>query len=295
MSSVDIIVFGANGAIGNQVCRALAAKKVPFRAVVRDVEKAQSIKNLLDGVELAVADVTDLPSVEKALIGITKVFLLTPPTDKAGKTTLETGLPLVESLKKAGVKHIVKLSALGTEATYEQFNWGNEHRQLEDQISKVGIPLTSLRPSGFYTNMYRWNDSIKNESPVTIPIADSKINWICNEDIGAVAAKALIEGEPHYGKKYNLTGPDNMTWRAAAELIGKITNKKINIVSITVDQFKESAKQWMSPTSIDGFGNMLNYFEAGHYDKNYPDLENLLGYKGKPLAQYIEENKQIWM
>jgi nucleoside-diphosphate-sugar epimerase len=44
MSVPKILVFGATGNVGSQVCRALIRRKVPFRAIVHTPSKGESLK-----------------------------------------------------------------------------------------------------------------------------------------------------------------------------------------------------------------------------------------------------------
>jgi hypothetical protein len=50
----------------------------------------------------------------------------------------------------------------------------------------------------------------------------ARSNWISPEDIGEISAVALVEGEKHYGKRYNVTGPDTVTGYERAKIIGGV-------------------------------------------------------------------------
>jgi dihydroflavonol-4-reductase len=69
---VQVLVTGATGKVGNAVARALAGRGDRVRALVRHPERARSV--LPDAVELVPGDVTDPPSIERAVQGCELVF-----------------------------------------------------------------------------------------------------------------------------------------------------------------------------------------------------------------------------
>src|ERR1700761_8980119 len=70
-------VMGVTGQVGGAVARALLAKKLAVRAILRDPSKAQPWKAL--GAEIAIADATGADALTKAFTGAEAVFVLVPP------------------------------------------------------------------------------------------------------------------------------------------------------------------------------------------------------------------------
>jgi len=262
----------------------LAKRQVPFRAAVHSIEKSGKVKDLGTNIHIAPVDAFNPESLSCALDGIEKVFMLTPPDGR----TVKAGNALIDAILKYGkVKHIVKLSALGAEETGGKFLWAEDHRVIEDRINEVGIPQTILRPSCFHSNIWMDAHSIKTQSKVYKAIGTAKMNWISNEDIGEVAVVALIdETDAHHGKIYNLTGPDNLTGAESTKILSSAFGKEIAFVSLTNDQLRQHAASFLPPHSIDGFCNMMTYFENGGYDRSYDDVAKIIGRKGKSLTEY---------
>jgi len=288
MSSPKIFVFGATGAIGSEVSKVLAEKKIPFRAVARGAEKAETLKKLGSNIETVDVNVWDPVSVEKALHGIEKVFLLTPP----GQT--KSGYVIADAIKKVGtVKHIVKLSALGSETTNGEFIWAEQHRELEEYIAKLGISVTSLRPSAFFTNVYHDIPTAKATGCVFKHAGDAKINHISNRDIAEVAVIALTQ-PGHEGKVYNLTGVDTLSLTEYVKLLSEKLGKEVKYVDINEEQLRtETSKHFPADSElIDQFVNMIKYFKAGGYDRTFPDLEQLLGRKPRNLKDFLQNEVQ---
>ncbi len=71
-----ILLTGITGNIGGATARALLAKGVRFRALVRDVAKAAAWAD--QGVELVPGDLEDMEAVKRALAGVDRALLVMP-------------------------------------------------------------------------------------------------------------------------------------------------------------------------------------------------------------------------
>src|SRR5512138_1076143 len=117
-----ILVTGAAGNTGGEVVRQLAAKGIRARALIRNPEKAKNFSG--PGVETVVADLEKPPTLDPALKGVDKVYLASSPDPRVG---LLHG-NLIESAKRAGVKQIVRLSAIGATTNHpaQLLKWHGE-------------------------------------------------------------------------------------------------------------------------------------------------------------------------
>jgi len=77
------------------------------RTLVRDPKKAGELEKL--GVELAVGDFDNSESLDTALAGMERAFLLSPSSPRQ----VELQAHFVEAAKRARVRHLVKLSGAG--------------------------------------------------------------------------------------------------------------------------------------------------------------------------------------
>ena len=62
---------------------------------------------------------------------------------------------------------------------------------------KVGLPLTSIRPTSFHTNFLTYDaESLRKENCFRSPLGyQAKVNWVHCRDIGEVAAALLLKKE----------------------------------------------------------------------------------------------------
>lgn len=67
----------------------------------------------------------------------------------------------IDAAKKAGVKHVVKLSVAGADAPFEMF--GKWHARLEARLRDSGLAWTMLRPEHFMSNALMWAETIRSQ------------------------------------------------------------------------------------------------------------------------------------
>src|SRR5438105_4991261 len=107
--SKSVLVTGATGTIGRDVAKRLSQRGVSVRAGVRDRAKAR--KQFGSDIALAPFDFENEKTFSEALEGMEKIFLLPPLLPNQ----LELMNAFVDAAKRAGVRHIVKLSAIGVD------------------------------------------------------------------------------------------------------------------------------------------------------------------------------------
>ncbi len=216
-----ILVTGATGTIGSFVCQGLKEMNADFTAMVRSEEKAKTLNE--KGIETVIGDLSDTASLENALSGMDKVFLLSVTSPESPKLQGN----LVRVAKEKGVKHIVKVSALGTSLD-SKFGIGRYHAMTERDIRDSGIAYTFLQPHSFMQNLIFDSATIKEQSAIYAPMADGKIGMVDARDIAAVAVKALSE-EGHEGKTYILTGPKAISYYDIAKALSTHWEERLSM------------------------------------------------------------------
>lgn len=222
-----ILVTGATGFIGSHLVKRLRQEGMKVRAVVRTPAKAQSLKD--QGVEVVPGDISDLASLEAAVQGCERIIHLVGIIQEGRGFTfrsvhVEGTRNIQDAAKKAGVRHFIYQSALGTRE-----NGASEYHRTKYEAEKLvkasGIPYTILRPSLTYglgdLFTIRLADMIRL-SPV-LPVIGSgraKIQPIFIEDVVTCIVK-IAAGGPHLGKTYEIGGPDELTYEEVTKAIAK--------------------------------------------------------------------------
>src|SRR6266403_3076541 len=191
-----VLVTGATGTIGRDVAKILSENAVPIRAGVRDQAKAR--KQFGADIALATFDFEDAASFPGALKGVEKVFLLPPLMPNQ----LEVANAFVDAAKRAGVRHIVKLSVIGLDT--ESFTFGKWHASGERHIRESGLAFTFLRPNSFMQNFI--NHFPPRDGVIYLPWGNGTASFVDTRNIANVATDVLTS-DGHEEKIYTLTGP----------------------------------------------------------------------------------------
>jgi uncharacterized protein YbjT (DUF2867 family) len=216
-----ILVTGPTGKVGKALIDALKAKGAAFKALAHSDASAKTLE--AQGVAVVRGDLTNLGP---ALKGVDTLFLLSSSADPYPQEA-----PAVADAKAAGLKRIVKLSALGASADAAN-SFFRGHARIERLLEESGLEWTSLRPSFFMQNWIVYNAHVvKSGQPVYANTGEGRMGIIDTRDIAAVAAAALTE-DGHQGRVYELTGPEPLSNAQAAAKLSKLLGREVAFVPV---------------------------------------------------------------
>jgi uncharacterized protein YbjT (DUF2867 family) len=261
-----ILVTGATGALGSEVVKQLKSTGAPFKTAVTE----KTTKTKANGADTVVFDYTRPETFAPALQGVDTLFLLSP----AGRADLE--IPLVDAAERAGIRHIVKQSAIGAEK--EEHIWGRGHRASEKHIEASGIPHTLLRPNGFMQNFVNnMAQSIRDQGTFALPQADSRVSHVDVRDIAAIAARALAVPSGA-NRTYTITGPESLSNFDIAAKLSAALNKVVTYIPVTDDETRKAMKNMGMPdVVIEGFLDLMRYYREGNAAIVTEDVEKVTG------------------
>ncbi len=275
-----ILVTGATGTTGGAVARQLIAAGIKPRLLVRSPEKAKSFEGKA---ELFKGDLADKASVEKALVGIEKLYLVT-----AGAEGPAQEAQAIAAAKAAGVKQVVLLSVIGAE--YEAITFGKWHRQSERLLESSGMAWTFLRPGNFNTNTYWWIETVKSQGAVYAPLGGGKYAPIDPEDIGAVAVAALTK-PGHEGKAYTLTGPKALSTAEMVAIIAKESGRSIKYVDVPPAAAQDGMlKAGMPAVYVDALLDLYAFMKSGGAAMTTTTVQDLLGRPAVTFEQWAAKH-----
>jgi uncharacterized protein YbjT (DUF2867 family) len=278
-----ILITGASGSAGGAVLEAAVIAGAPLRAMYRTEEDTRKAPQ---GVASVVADFADKSSLRKALLGIESVYLVCGPVPQL----VELEGNMIDACKEAGVRHIVLNSALGAGDFPKSFpSW---HFQVEQKLKDSGLAYSILRPNGFLQNIVTYNaGSIRAQGAFYAAMGDAKISMIDVRDVGAVAAKILLDPQPHAGKIYELNGPEAVSNSEVAERISRVAGREVSYVDIPEDaQRKAMLDLGMPEWQVTAILELQEYYCTGRCAAVDGTVAKLLGKAERTLDQYLQEN-----
>ena len=136
---MTLAVTGATGGLGGRVARALAARGVQQRLLVRDPARAPE----LPGATVVRSTYGDGELARASLEGV-RTLLMVSAAESADR--LEQHLTFVDAAAAAGVEHVVYTSFYGAAAD-ATFTLARDHWVSEQHIRASGLRFTFLRDS----------------------------------------------------------------------------------------------------------------------------------------------------
>lgn len=274
-----ILVTGASGNVGKEVLQQLASTGAGIRAAYQSAEKASAAPA---GVETVIMDFNQPATVAAACAGIERMFLVGPPT--ADMPAMEA--KAVAQAKQSGVRHLVKLSAMGGRGS----TFPAQHADSEDNIKASGVAYTFLRPNGFMQNMVNFNAGlIQSQGAFYGCQGDGRVSHIDVRDIGAVAVQVLT-GSGHEGQAYTLTGPEALTNAELAAILSEVLGRTIRYVDLPPEMLKQGAMSaGIPPWSAEALTDLQVFYSRGGASEVTPVVAQLLGRPARNFRQFVTD------
>jgi uncharacterized protein YbjT (DUF2867 family) len=232
-----VLVVGATGLLGGEICRLLAERGRPIRALVRagsDVAKVENLRSL--GADLVVGDLKDPASLESACDGVDAVITTaTSTTSRREGDTIESvdrdgQLNLVETARKAGVGRFVYISfpEFGVEIPLQ-----TAKRIVEQRIRESGLEYTILRPTHFmevWLSTRLGFDPLNGQTQV-FGSGEKAVSWISFRDVAAFAVDALANPAARDGV-IDVGGPDALSPLAVIRIFEEETGQTCAVTHV---------------------------------------------------------------
>lgn len=283
---MTILVTGSTGKVGSAVLKELGKRNVTVRALVRKADA-----KLPSGVEAVIGDLLDPVSVGKALDGVDKLYLL----NGVAPDELTQGLIAFGLAKKRKLKHIVYHSVFKAEHFMDVPHFASKVA-IEKALQDFDVPFTIIRPNYFIQNDLTLKSPLMDEGIYPMPLGTPGISVVDIRDI-AEAAAIVLASEGHYGKTYNLNGPEILSGGKAASIWSKLLGKTIRYPGENLDAFEEQLRKKAPSWAAYDFRMMFQgYLERGFVAsaEDLATLTTLLGHAPRRYEDFARETALEW-
>ena len=283
---MKILVTGGTGRVGSEVVKELQKRKADIRLLVRKNDAPTPT-----GVEAVMGDLIDPVSVEKAMDGVDKLYLL----NAVLPDELTQGLIAYDLAKKLKLRHVVYHSVFRVERFKDVPHFASK-LAIESALREFDVPFTIIRPNYFMQNDVTLKDALTKAGIYPMPLGQAGISAVDVRDIAEAAAIALTS-DGHFGKTYNLNGPEVVSGPKAAAIWSKVLGKEIRYSGDDMDAFEEQMRKRAPSWSAFDIRMMFQgYLERGFVaeDGDLETLTKLLGHAPRRYEDFARETFSKW-
>jgi uncharacterized protein YbjT (DUF2867 family) len=283
---MKVLVIGGTGHVGSEVVKELKKRNADVRVLVRKADEKS-----LPGVEMVVGDLLDPVSIEKAMKEVDKLYLLNAVTPDE----LTQGLIAYDLAKKLKLSHVVYHSVFRVEHFKDVPHFASK-LAIESAIREFELPFTIIRPNYFFQNDASFKDLLTNMSVYPNPLGPVGISAVDIRDIAEAAAISLTSDQ-HFGKTYNVSGPDILSGPKAASIWSKVLGKEIKYAGDNLDIFEEQMRKHAPAWAAFDIRMMFQgYLDRGFVagDDDAAILTKLLGHKPRAYEEFANETMREW-
>ncbi len=285
---MKILVTGGTGNVGSAVVKELLKRDAEVRVLAR---KQPETGKLPAGVEAAIGDLMDPPSVEAALAGVDKMFLLNAVVPEE----LTQALIAYGVARRNGIKHITYLSVFKADEFRDVPHFASK-LTMEGALREFGVPFTILRPGYYMQNDATLKQALLGAGVYPMPLGTAGICAVDVRDIAEAAAITLTE-DGHDGQTYDLVGPGLVSGPSSAALWSELLGKEIHYTGHDFDAFeKQMRSRGPAWTAFD-----IRMMFQGYFDRGFASTETevaritrLLGRAPRSYESFAKETAAAW-
>jgi uncharacterized protein YbjT (DUF2867 family) len=293
-STSKILVVGATGFLGMEVCRQLSTANKNVSGLVRKTaaqEKVSALKQF--GVQLIEGDLKDRSSIKKSLHGITTIISTASSTfsrqdgDSIQTVDNEGQANLVDAAIAAGIQHYIYISFPSMPG---EFPLQDAKRRVEKKLVSSNMPYTILQPTFFAE---AWLSpavgfDFPNAKATIYGEGKNKISWITIQDVAAFAV-ASVDNPAAKNKTIELGGPEALSPLEVVALFEKAGGKKFELQHVPVEALQaqkngatdDLSKSFASLMLVYATGNEINMQQTL---KSFPVKLNSVGDYAKQVV-----------
>ncbi|WP_236788396.1 SDR family oxidoreductase [Amycolatopsis sp. GM8] len=273
-----IVVTGATGQLGRLVVEGLKTK-LPADQIVAAVRNPAKAADL--GVTVRQADYNEPETLTAALEGADKVLLISG-TELGRRVAQHEAV--VEAARKAGA-HIVYTSAPKAHDT--ALILAPEHKATEEIIRESGLPFTLLRNGWYHENYEETVREAAQTGEFIGSAGEGRTSSASRADF-ADAAVAVLTGDGHQNKVYELSGDTAWTRAELAATIAEAAGKPVTYADLTPEQHQAALVEAGLPEGAAQFTVALDgNTKDGLLGETSGELRALIGRPTTPISDYV--------
>ena len=287
-----ILVVGATGMLGGEICRVLAQRGKPVRAFVRGTSNPDRVARLRSiGAQQVRGDLKDRASVDAACRGASAAISTASSTvsrqegDSIESVDRQGQLNLIDAAAAAGVKHFIMISFPHVEV---DFPLQSAKRAVEEHLQRSGMTYTILQPT-FFTEV--WLSPALGFDPPNAKAqiyggGQNGISWISFRDVAQFAVAALDNPQAK-NAVIELGGPEALCPLEVVHLAEQIMRKRFVVEHLPEDALRAQYGSATDPLQ-QSIAALMLYYARGDVIDMEGTLRAFPGQRLRSVREYFE-------
>src|ERR671910_761054 len=285
MQNGKMLIVGATGRVGGAAVERFLEMGFEVRALVRRPEKGTRLRAL--GAELVVGAATapdTLGSAVRGCSGIFSVLAAGPGRGASEDVEYRGNMNLLSAARSAGIGHFVYSSVhLADHPLAQKVGAFREKARFEKELlAAEDVSSTVLRPAIFMETLY-----MMLRGPVAfVPGRQRRpVSLIAARDIARAAVRAI---QADILGRYELAGPETVTFGGAFELLRRGRGEKIRTLHVPLVTLRAAGR--FSPY-VREMAHMMALFDAVGFAANPSALRDTFDVPALAIEEWAREER----
>ncbi|MBV8952756.1 MAG: SDR family oxidoreductase [Solirubrobacterales bacterium] len=280
-----ILVIGGRSKIGSALLDELSRRGEAVRALIRSGERG----DFPSGVEVVVGDLSDRPSLDDAMVGIEKVFLLCGPREDE----VALNRNAIDAAASGRVHLLVRSSILGADP-HSPSTFIRDHGLCDAYLRESNLSHTIVRPNMLMQNVP--DSTMPSIGPDGVFYGNAgpgRISMVDTRDVAAVAA-VLLTQTVRASELLDVTGPEALTYHDVAERLSTTLGRPVSYVEAPDEAVRRALSglgigDWMASGLVELFQDYRRSGEDGYAAQVTDAVLRLTGQPARSLDQLLAE------
>ena len=231
---MSVVITGATGHLGRLVVESLLQQGVPARDITAAGRDTTKIKDLADrGVRVRAIDYDDPATLDGAFRGAARILLIS--ASATGQRARQHG-NAIDAARRAGAGLLAYTSIAHADTT--TLRMAEEHQASEAALRTSGLEYVLLRNSWYTENYTAQIPAILQRGSLPGSADDGRVSAATRADYAAAAA-AVLAGDGHAGRVYELGGDQAFTLTEFAAEISAQTGQPVSYHDLPVAEYAQ--------------------------------------------------------
>src|SRR5215510_834168 len=300
-----VLVVGATGVLGMEVCRQLAAAGKKVKGLVRTSSQEERVNGLHKlGVEAVTGDMKDPQSLYRAFQNVDAIISTATSTishqegDSIETVDVAGQLNVAEAADAAGAQHVVFISFPPYPPMTPGFPLQSAKLAVESRLRSKNFTYTILQPTYF---MEIWlgpalGFDYARAKAVIYGEGKHKISWIAIEDVASFAV-ASIDNPAAQNAVIQLGGPDDLSVLDAVAIFEQESGQTFELLNVPDQALRAQIAAAPDSLAKTFSGLMIGLNEVGPIDmketlRNFPiQLTSVRQYARQMIVHSVSQGQ----